>query len=114
MSTVTNNEGKLIEVSDLQLPADYIYNFVVMYTGKYFETDWSLDRCFRAIVDRGLAEIKRQVKTSEKLAVSKAAGAVLKEFNMSPEEAKRFIGHMKALEAQKAEAAKVNGKTAKA
>jgi len=101
MSQVTTNDGKMVEVADLTLPADYIYNFVQMYTGKYFPSDWSLDRSFRAVVDRGLAEIKRQVKTAAKLAKAKAAAAVLEGFNMTPEEAKRFIAHMQALEAAK-------------
>ena len=101
MSQVTTNDGKLVEIADLNLPADYIYNFVTLYTSEYFESDWSLDRSFRAIVDRGMAEIKRQVKTSRKTAENKAAGTVLKEFGMTAEEAKRFIVHMKALEASK-------------
>jgi hypothetical protein len=103
MSQVTTNKGVLIEVADLVLQADYIYNFVQLHQGsnKHFPSDWGLDRAFRNIVDRGMAEITRTEKTKVKVAQDKAAGTLLKELGMNPEEAKRFILHMQALEAAK-------------
>ena len=110
MSQVTTNDGKLIEVADLVLQADYIYNFVQLHKGdgKHFPSDWGLDRAFRNILDRGMAEITRTEKTKVKVAKDKAAGSLLKELNLSPADAKRMLAELAMLRAN-AETAKPNG-----
>ena len=94
-SPVATNAGTVLQVPDLAVPTNRIYNFVSQYRKDYFE-DHSLDWCLDEIISRGIAEITRQVKTAKKVAVDKAAGALLKEFNMSPAEAKRTLLDMLA------------------
>src|SRR6266446_1236230 len=106
-SAVASNAGRIVEVPDLQVPTSRVYNFVELYRKDYFEDhslDWSLDQ----IITRGMAEITRQVKTAKKVAVDKASGSLLKEFNLTPAEAKRTLLAMidKQNADAKAEAAK--------
>jgi len=106
-SAIADAQGKVLQVPDLQVPTNRIYNFVSQYRKDYFE-DHSLDWCLDEIISRGIAEITRQVKTAKKVAVDKAAGSLLKEFNMTPAEAKRTLLAMidKQNADAKAEAAK--------
>jgi hypothetical protein len=89
----------MVQVPDLAVPTNRIYNFVQQYRKDYFE-DHSLDWCLDEIISRGIAEITRQVKTAKKVAVDKAAGSLLKEFNMTPAEAKRTLLEMLAKQKQ--------------
>ena len=98
-SPVATSQGKVEVVPDLQVPANRIYNFVEQMREAYFEQhslDWALDE----IITRGIAEITRQVKTAKKTAESKAAGTVLREYNMTPEQAKAFIEQARKLMAE--------------
>jgi hypothetical protein len=119
LSAVATNAGTIVEVPDLKVPTNRIYNFVTTYRKDYFE-DHSLDWCLDEIITRGIAEITRQVKTAKKVAVDKASGSLLKEFNLSPADAKKLLLDMLAKQKQDAEAlaaknaASANGKTAKA
>jgi hypothetical protein len=115
MSAVATNAGTIVEVPDLKVPTNRIYNFVTTYRKDYFE-DHSLDWCLDEIITRGIAEITRQVKTARKVAIDKASGSLLKEFNLSPSDAKKLLLDMLAkqkAEANAAQAAKPNGTTAK-
>ena len=105
MSAVATQDGKVAQVPDLVVPTNRIYNFVASYRKDYFE-DHSLDWCLDEIITRGIAEITRQVKTAKKVALDKASGTLLKEFNMSPAEAKRFMLDMLAKQKAEADAAK--------
>ncbi len=109
-SPVATNAGTVVQVPDLAVPTNRIYNFVAQYRRDYFE-DHSLDWCLDEIISRGIAEITRQVKTAKKVAVDKAAGSLLKEFNMSPAEAKRTLLDM--LAKQQTDAKASNGQTTK-
>ena len=109
-SPVATNAGTVVQVADLTVPTNRIYNFVSQYRKDYFE-DHSLDWCLDEIISRGIAEITRQVKTAKKVAVDKAAGSLLKEFNMSPAEAKRTLLDM--LAKQQADAKASNGQMTK-
>jgi hypothetical protein len=116
LSAVATNAGTIVEVPDLKVPTNRIYNFVTTYRKDYFE-DHSLDWCLDEIITRGIAEITRQVKTARKVAVDKASGSLLKEFNLSPADAKKLLLDMLAKQRAEAEAAakaKPNGTTAKA
>jgi hypothetical protein len=116
LSAVATNAGTIVEVPDLKVPTNRIYNFVTTYRKDYFE-DHSLDWCLDEIITRGIAEITRQVKTARKVAVDKASGSLLKEFSLSPADAKKLLLDMLAkqrAEANAAQAAKPNGSTAKA
>jgi hypothetical protein len=93
----------IVQLPELSVPANRIYNFVEMYRKAYFE-DHSLDWALDEIITRGMAEIKRTVKNQVKTAENRAAGTVLRTFGMTPDEAQRFIAHMKELEALKAKA----------
>lgn len=114
-SAVASNSGRMVEVPNLGVPTSRIYNFVELYRKDYFE-DHSLDWALDQIITRGMAEITRQVKTAKKVAVDKASGSLLKEFNLSPADAKKLLLAMIA--SQKAEAdaalAKTQGTTTKA
>jgi len=57
------------------------------------------------IISRGIAEITRQVKTAKKVAVDKASGSLLKEFNLSPADAKKLLLDMLAKQKAEADAA---------
>ncbi len=102
-SPVATNAGTVVQVPDLAVPTNRIYNFVAQYRKDYFE-DHSLDWCLDEIISRGIAEITRQVKTAKKVAVDKAAGSLLKEFNMTPAEAKRTLLEMLAKQRADAQA----------
>src|SRR6267143_3954179 len=108
-SVVATSQGTVKQVPDLAVPANRIYNFVERFRKEYFEDhslDWSLDQ----IIARGMAEIERQVKTARERAKQKAAGDLLKEFNLTPAEAKRTLIAM--LQAQQ-EAAKAKTEVTK-
>jgi hypothetical protein len=97
-SPVSNNEGRIEQVPDLNVPASRIYGFVQLHKD-YFEDhslDWSLDE----ILTRGMAEITRQVKTQVKAAENRAAGSLLKEFNMTPVQAKQLLIELARQKAQ--------------
>ena len=89
-SPVATNDGKVVQVPDLTVPSNRIYGFVQQYKREYFE-DHGLDWCLDEILTRGMAEITRQVKTARERAKEKAAGGLLKEFNLSPAEAKKLL-----------------------
>jgi hypothetical protein len=100
-SPVATNDGKVVQVLDLNIPANRIAGFVTMFRKEYFE-DHSLDWCLDEILTRGMAEITRQVKTARERAKEKAAGSLLKEFNLSAKDAKVLLLEM--LAKQRAEA----------
>jgi hypothetical protein len=89
-SQVATNDGKLVTMESLSLPATRIYGFVQRYKEDYFE-DHSLDWCLDQIVTRGMAEIERQVKTAKKAEQNRAAGKLLEEFNLSIPDAKKQL-----------------------
>lgn len=97
-SATANAKGQIVVQPDLTVPAERIYNFVERNRKKYFE-DHSLDWCLDEILTRGMAEITRQIKTSDVRAEQKAAGLVLKEFNMTPKQAAETLKAMLALQA---------------
>jgi hypothetical protein len=102
-SPVATNDGKVVQVADLVVNANRIYGFVQRYKAEYFE-DHGLDWCLDEILTRGMAEITRQVKTARERAKEKAAGSLLKEFNMTPAEAKKKLLEFLALERAQASA----------
>jgi hypothetical protein len=106
-SPVATNAGTVVQVPDLAVPTNRIYNFVTQYRKDYFE-DHSLDWCLDEIISRGIAEITRQVKTAKKVAVDKASGSLLKEFNLSPADAKKLLLEMIAKQQADAKATKAS------
>lgn len=86
-SPVATSAGQVVKLPDLTVPANRIYNFVEINRKAYFE-EHSLEWCLDQIIERGIAEITRSVKNQVKTAKDRAAGALLKELNMSPGEAK--------------------------
>ena len=100
-SPVVDNKGKVSQVPDLNVPVNRIYNFVEANRKAYFE-EHSLDWCLDEIITRGIAEITRQVKTAVKARENKAAGSLLKEFNLSPADAKKLLLELAAARAAKA------------
>jgi hypothetical protein len=90
-------------VPDLNVPVNRIYNFVEANRKAYFE-EHSLDWCLDEIISRGIAEITRQVKTAVKARENKAAGSLLKEFNLSPADAKKLLLELAAAKASQAKA----------
>ena len=100
-SVVVDNTGRTVTVPDLTVPQERIFNFVEMNRKEYFE-DHSIEWCLDEIINRGIAEIKRQVKTAAKTRENKAAGSLLKEFNLSPADAKRLLLELAAAKAAKA------------
>jgi hypothetical protein len=111
LSAVATNAGKVELVEDLRVPVNRIFSFVTSYRKDYFE-DHSLDWCLDEILTRGIAEITRQVKTAKKVAIDKASGSLLKEFNLSPADAKKLLLDMLAKQRAEANAAaKPNGST---
>jgi|SRR6266850_1926420 len=109
-SAVASNNGRIVEVPNLGVPTNRIYNFVEMYRKDYFE-DHSLDWALDQIITRGMAEITRQVKTAKKVAVDKASGSLLKEFNLSPADAKKLLLAMIASQKAEADAALAKAQT---
>jgi hypothetical protein len=102
-SPVVDGKGKVSQVPDLNVPVNRIYNFVEANRKAYFE-EHSLDWCLDEIISRGIAEITRQVKTAVKARENKAAGSLLKEFNLSPADAKKLLLELAAAKASQAKA----------
>lgn len=98
---VATNAGTIVQVPDLSVPANRIAGFVERYRKDYFE-DHGLEWCLDEILSRGMAEIKRQVKTAAKTAENRAFGDLGRKFNMTPAQAQKFL--LDAIAAQKAEA----------
>ena len=85
--SVIGNDGETHEVAPLAVDTKRISNFVEAYRKEYFEQH-SLDWCLDTIIERGIAEIKRTVKTQQKTAENKVAGNLLKELGMTPAQAR--------------------------
>ena len=94
-SAVADSKGNVVQVPDLSVPVNRIYNFVEQNRKAYFE-DHSLDWCLDEIISRGVAEITRQVKTAKKTAENRAAGTMLKQFNLTPEQAMKLLSELAA------------------
>ena len=103
-SAVATNAGTLVVLPDLAVSAARINNFVERYRKEYFE-DHSLEWALDQILDRGMAEITRQVKTARERARQKSAGDLIKEFNLTPQQAKEFLRQALAKQAAEATAA---------
>lgn len=105
---IADASGKMVEVtlhlSDSQ--TDHIATFARNNKEAYFE-DHSLDWALDEIINRGIAEIKRQIKTAAKARENKAAGDLLRLANLTPEMAKALIAK---LQAEQAAAAKAEAK----
>ena len=104
-SATANDKGQIVVQPDLNVPVNRIYNFVERNRKAYFE-EHSLDWCLDEIITRGIAEITRQIKTANVRAEQKAAGLVLKEFNMTPKQAADVLKAMLAQQAAEAAKAK--------
>jgi hypothetical protein len=104
-SKVTDNTGKVIEVQDLSVSADKIYNFVQLHKQAYFE-DHSLEWALDEIIACGCSEITRKVKSADKLADQRQAAKVLHAFNLSPVEAAKLLAKLQADAAKAAAEAK--------
>ena len=102
-SPVATDAGKVVQVPDLTVPSNRIYGFVQQFNKEYF-VDHSLDSCLDEILTRGMVEITRQVKTARQGRQNKAAGTLLKEFNLSAKDAKDLL--LKMLAEQRAAATK--------
>jgi len=104
-SPVATNAGTIVQVPDLNVPANRIAGFVERYRKDYFE-DHSLEYCLDEILSRGMAEITRQVKTAAKVAENKAFGEVGRRYNMTPAQANALLQEILAKQAADASSAK--------
>lgn len=111
-SGVATNAGTIVQVPDLIVPANRIANFVERYRKDYFE-DRGLEWCLDEILSRGMAEIKRQVKTAVKTGEQRAAGKLLASFNMTPAQAAEFLKNAVAQQMREAAEAKAKADAAK-
>ena len=98
MTQVADNTGKMIEVDDLIVEASRVYGFVEQYRKTYFE-DHGLEWCLDEIITRGMAEIKRQVKTADTQAKNRVMGKLADQLNLTPAQAKEIL--LRALASQK-------------
>ena len=87
---VIGNDGAMHEQVQLTVETKRIANFVEAYRKEYFE-DHSMEWCLDAIIERGIAEIKRYVKTNDARKKQMAAGSLVKEFGLSIEQAKAVL-----------------------
>jgi hypothetical protein len=94
-SVVATNDGKLVSLDNISVPAERVFSFVERNRQTYFE-DHSLDWAVDEILTRGMAEITRQIKTARKVAENKASGDLLRQFKMSPEEAAKLLATLQA------------------
>lgn len=102
-SLCVKSDGTKVMLPDLVVAANRIYNFVEGNRTEYFEQhslEWALDE----IISRGIAEIKRAIKTGVKREADVAAGKAIKALNMSPEQMVKEFLRLKALEVAAAEA----------
>lgn len=103
-SPVATNAGTIVQMPDLVVPSNRIAGFVERYRKDYFE-DHGLEWCLDEILSRGMAEIKRQVKTAVKTGEQRAAGKLLASFNMTPAQAAEFLKAAVAKQLAEAQAA---------
>jgi hypothetical protein len=89
-ATVVGNDGVQHEVATPNVDVKFINNFIEMYRTEYFE-DHSFQWCLDQIVERGMAEIKRYVKTNASRKEQMALGALAKEYNLTPETAREVL-----------------------
>lgn len=87
---VADNKGDLIEVEDLSVPADRIYDFVERNRKDYFE-DHGLEWCLDEILTRGMAEITRQVKTAAKQKEKNTLSAMVDGLGLTLAEAQSLL-----------------------
>lgn len=87
---VADNKGDVIEVEDLSVPADRIYNFVERNRKEYFE-DHGLEWCLDEILTRGMAEITRQVKTAAKQKEKNTLFTMTESLGLSLQEAQALL-----------------------
>lgn len=102
-SLCVKSDGTEVYLPDLVVAANRIYNFVEANRTAYFEEhslEWALDE----ILNRGIAEIKRAIKTGVKREADAAAGKAVKALNMSPEQMVKEFLRLKALETAAANA----------
>lgn len=96
MSKVANNNGELIDHEPIILDANLFYNFVMEHSD-YFEVDsHTMQWCVEKILERGRAEIVRQIKTSQKQAENKVYGDLGRKYNMTIEQAEKFLAQAAA------------------
>ena len=103
-SLCVKSDGEKVMLPDLVVAANRIYNFVEANRTAYFEQhslEWALDE----ILNRGIAEIKRAIKTGVKREADVAAGKAVKQLNLTPAQMVAEFLRLKALEASAANAA---------
>ena len=105
VATVVDGKPQLVQVPDLVVAANRIAGFVQQFKSEYFE-DHGLDWCLDEIVTRGMAEIRRQVKTAKKTRENKVSGDLLRAYNLSPAEANKLLAKLIAEQRAAEEAAK--------
>lgn len=103
-SIVTDDEGQLVEVTNLVVNSDTVFGFAMTYRDKVTAfKDHTLDYALEYIIARGKEEIKRSVKSQEKVKENKVAGDLIKSFNLSPAEAQRIIAEALAKKKEQAQ-----------
>jgi hypothetical protein len=101
---VANNNGELIDHEPVILDANLFYGFIMEHSD-YFEIDsHSIQWCVEHILERGRAEITRQIKTAVKQRENKVYGDLGRKYNMTIEQAEKFLAQAAA--AVKAQAEK--------
>jgi hypothetical protein len=92
MSTkVASNDGTMIDHEPIILDANLFHNFVMEHSD-YFEIDsHTMQWCVEKILERGRAEIERQIKTATKTRENKVYGDLARKYNLTLEQAQAVL-----------------------
>lgn len=91
MSQVADNHGNLVDQEPVLIDAQLFYNFVMQHS-EWFEVEThTMQHCVELILERGRAEIERQIKTAAKARENKVFGDLARKYNMTLEDAKRVL-----------------------
>jgi hypothetical protein len=104
MSKVADNNGNLVEQEPVLIDAQLFHNFVMSHAD-YFEVEsHTMQHCVELILERGRAEIVRQIKTAVKTKENKVYGDLARQYNMTLEQAKAALSQFAKVEADRVSA----------
>jgi hypothetical protein len=91
MPKVMDNSGQMVEQEPVLIDAQLFYNFVMSHS-EWFEVEThTMQSCVELILERGRAEIERQIRTQQKTRENKVYGDLARQYNMTLEQAKAAL-----------------------
>lgn len=86
-----NNQGNEVEQEPIIIDPQLFHNFVLQHADWFELESHTMQHCVELILERGRAEIERQIKTAAKTRENKVFGDLARKYNMTLEDAKRVL-----------------------